>query len=142
MFQSKHIAALGRILFVLLLVANSGFTMVLHTCLMPEMSCCEPSERNVTGGDGCDHARAVAFAAMPFLCCQLEIVGGVDSNPISTDRPNDSGVQKLIVVATILHSPIAAYTALSLSSTCVSLFSERAGPNPVDRYILNATFLI
>jgi hypothetical protein len=129
--STRHIVAFGRILFVLLLVANSGFTMVLHTCQMPDMSCCEPSERNDTGIDGYDHNRTIAFTPTPSVCCQLEVVGGVDS-----------GAQELNLTVLIPLSPLTPYTAFSLPSTALPALTERAGPYPVATYILNASFLI
>jgi hypothetical protein len=128
---TKHIVAFGRILFVLLLVANSGFTMVLHTCQMPDMSCCDPSERTYTGTGGDDHNRTLAFTSTPSVCCQLEVVGGVDS-----------GAQELNLAGLTPPSPLALCTVFSNPSTAFPLFSEGARPYTVASYILNASLLI
>jgi hypothetical protein len=137
MIRQKHILAVGRILVVLLLAANSGFTLALHSCLMSQMACCAdsmPSDR--------DHATDPALAAPAAQCCAVTVAGGVNTNPIATERFQSTDLQKYGGVALVPAVAALAPVQAPASSRFSSLASGRAAPPSVEKYLLNSTFLI
>ncbi len=140
MFISRrHIRAIGRTLALFLLVANSGFTLVLHSCMI-EMSCCDGSMATSTLG----HAGtgAATLARPGAQCCAVTVAGGVSSNPIVTDRTTSTVTQKPCVPGESAHQPSGAGLISRASSRFPSHATHRVEPPSVEKYVLNASLLI
>jgi hypothetical protein len=120
-------------------VANSGFTLVLHSC-MNEMSCCDGSMAASTRGHAGTGAATLARPGAP--CCAVTVAGGVSSNPIVTDRTTDKVPQKSAVPGESARQPSGAGLISRASSRIPSHATPRVEPPSVEKYVLNASLLI
>ena len=142
MMRRRHIVAVGRILAVLLLLANSGFTMVLHSCLMGSSRCAELPMGMGMHGKAQSQSSGMELATLSVPCCAVTVAGGINDKPVTTERTAETGIQKSAPVAEmpLLHDP--GEPGPDASSRFLSYAAERVAPHPVEKYILNAAFLI
>lgn len=123
----------------LMVLSSSGFTVVLHSCLMAERSCCSASMTGHMAGD------EGAIPGKPELkndmsCCSTTVAGGVNSNPIVTGtlQPALAHLDLVALLPPMVSSGgqcIASHSTFFLSSTAAS-------PPSVEKYVLNSSFLI
>ncbi len=141
MLHKRHILVIGRILVLLLFVANSGFTMVLHSCSMSTMACCADAMPAPKAPAPPTSAAALAGSEMP--CCTVIVAGGVNTAPVVMEHSSAQNPQKFTATAEVpaitAHADRQAFTSTMLarlSSGCA------VAPCSVERYVLNAVFLI
>jgi hypothetical protein len=140
MFSSdRHTRFIATVAAFLLILSSSGFTTVLHSCLMAERSCCNASMMaHMNGDEGAVPGKPVLKNNMS--CCAVTVAGGLNTNPIVT-HDQHHGVQHLDLI--VLLSPrtssdeqqVLTHSTFFSSSTATS-------PPSVEKYVLNATFLI
>ena len=148
-FTGKHILVSGRVLLVLFLLANSGFTYVFARCAMsdaPEkMACCQNQEMSSTGscvdmnaGQPADEHRVVITAP----CMVTTLAGGLQTDPKIVEKPSlDQHLSKVNIAPattpTLLNAPApnGPFCIVSSAVSSVSLVS-------VEKYVLTSTFLI
>ncbi len=134
-FNNKHIKILGRIVVSLFFLASSGFTVILNTCVMDTPECCDttcreslpsPMGPSVQGQLGC-HANTVA--------------GGLNSIPALVEKGSKPQNNRLEILSeTALHCAKRAQSGTS--SWFTVSFSHNISPPSVEKYVLNASFLI
>jgi hypothetical protein len=141
----KHSTWAGRILVVMLFIANSGFTAILHQCTMDTAECCDASRTS-------DHHACQDEDSVPapitgpsvtsaFECHINSVAGGLSVAPAVTEKNAINQVSKLDVVALVGYLDVATL-AQSISSTLLHAFSTNASPPSVEKNILTATLLI
>ena len=127
---------------VLFLMASSGFTDVLHSCLMESRTCCEvmtvdgtmPSE-NSGGSSG----RETAISGTG--CCSDRIVGGLSNMSALTEKNTKSEAQRSVLFVFVpenIHHPLTPATALQLDLRNI----RNSSPPQTEKYIFNAALLI
>lgn len=144
MFQRRHILAIGRILALLLFVANSGFTMALHACTMKgKMACCaDAMPAPQMPAPPAAHPDA-ALAPTQMQCCMVIVAGGANTAPVapaysSTQQPQKSNVRAEMP----LFSAHAGLQVSSSPNSALFLSKNAVAPPAVEKYVLNAVFLI
>lgn len=129
-----HRKVVESLITMLFFIASSGFTVVLHSCLMEETTCCPQASTGTTSA-------SVPVSVEQSACCSTNIVGGLNTNPALIDKLQKTEQQKVGFAASaiIIASPnINAVATPNQLTSRVSLF---ASPS-VEKYILNASFLI
>jgi hypothetical protein len=136
----QHNRLLAILTLIIFLSGSSGFTMVVTTCLMESESCCQiPASMS---DNGCDNPlqKSEVRVLSDMSCQSTSIVGGLKVDPATSDKNFKDGSAKLPHVTGLLSSNFASNNFSSphflLSSSFVPL------PPSVDRYVLNASFLI
>ncbi len=84
MFRTlQHNRLTAIIAGLLLALSSSGFTAVLHSCLMAEQSCCD-QPLNMMAGMPLDDEEGSANQALTanMSCCAVTVAGGLNTNPI------------------------------------------------------------
>ena len=92
---------LGRLaLAVALIVASSGFTMVLHSCLMEDMACCTQmaSERPMPSPSGAS-SEGPSLVKLASSCCDNTIVGGLNPTTATLESQKAPVQQKILLIA-------------------------------------------
>ncbi len=141
MFRKRHILVIGRILVLLLFVANSGFTMALHTCAMSQMACC--ADAMPAPKMPALPATKAALAASQADCCTVIIAGGVNTASVAMEHSSSLNPQKFTVRADVPAIAAQADPQASASPMLAWLSSRSAAsPRSVEKYVLNAVFLI
>lgn len=145
----QHIIVIGRLLIVLFVLANSGFTAVLHQCAMggdqsaqsqPVECCSIPSENSRSA---CEVPQATPSSSIvsQFTCHTNTVVGGLVGTSAllekqSKTQPSKLGewsgnlAQQTVFKPIINHSFTLAYFAVDIS------------PPSVEKCVLNSSFLI
>jgi hypothetical protein len=131
--------ATGRILVLLILMANAGFTLALHSCLMSGKPCCG-SPMPVRHAQ--DHPAGMHIVSPPIECCLVTIAGGMNTSPMVSERSPAPSPQKFMAVANLPALSMAAARGPLDGLHLLSDVTLRVGPPPVEKYVLNATFLI
>jgi hypothetical protein len=142
----KHIPAAGRVLLLLFLMANSGFTMVLYHCTMcadPAPGCCErlPSSVPLPGDTDSGGPDGSAVARYEEPCMVVTIAGGLLSEPSIVGKafPLRSG-------DTVDLLPVAAAEPLDRHDSADRTLSLRVHPDgspfSVEKCVLNSVFRI
>lgn len=140
-FRQKHISFVGALLVLLLLVANSGFTVALHSCLMSERGCCESMPMEMPAPQPAN-GPGLHLVGVDGNCCQVTVAGGLNANPVVNEHPSSLTVQKLVALGEMPEVSVVAIGNNSAFSRFLSSSSERVAPLPVEKYVLNSVFLI
>lgn len=141
MLRKRHILVIGRILILLLFVANSGFTMVLHTCAMSTMACC--ADAMPASKAPAPPMSEAALAGSEMQCCTVIVAGGVNATPVAMEHSSTDNPQKFPVRAEVPALTAPADLQAFTSSILAQLSSRSAvAPRSVEKYVLNAVFLI
>ena len=139
---SKHLNAFGKAFTFVFLLACSGFTTILHICAMHACECCDTSgasDLNVCP----DEQLPLPVAGLSFHgiddCHINAVVGGI--GVVQALVENESKPQNVEVLS------LPTSTFVSSARVCTSSwfnysYSERVSPPSVEKYVLNATFLI
>ena len=143
-YLSRNTHLLRSVLAILVFLASSGFTTILHNCTMDATACCQVSTQS--GHDGCDAAlslpnQKVAYQA-DFDCHINTLVGGVITNPAVFEKENKIDLKKtsglVSALAPVVHaSPQACITSSDLPSRTLAVFHPA-----VEKYVLYSSFLI
>ncbi len=142
---SQHTIIAGRILAVLFVIANSGFTTVLRQCTMKSdgpMECCSVPEKSDAASRDAIQKNANSLSIVSqFSCHTTTLVGGI-ANTLAllqkdsakqNARENELCAQlqlRTAITSTLDHSTNPAHFAVILS------------PPSVEKCILNSSFLI
>ncbi len=148
-FTSRHILTLGRLLLVVFILANSGFTLVLYECKMsdapPQMACCGepiPASSDACGDMGSPKPATANPAAISTPCMVMTIAGGLQTDPKFVEKASiDRQVTKIDFMPVEASAPSNGPKPngpFCLISTAVS----RVSPPSVEKYVLTASFLI
>ncbi len=137
--RNRRFAA--AIVAILLTLSSSGFTAVLHSCLMAERVCCDQPMSmmaRMPAEDG-------AFPGSPVLqsdmsCCSVTVAGGLNTNPIVAG--NQLPAPPHLDLIALLPSSALSVTQLALTHPALFSSSAVVSPPSVEKYVLNATFLI
>ncbi len=137
----KYLSCVGGLLALLLLVASSGFTMALHSCLMAEHGCCTTSPMEMPAHH---HAggSAIHLERVGGKCCEVRIAGGLNANPAVSEHAPSLVPQKLVIHTQLPGNLIEANTGNFTSSLVLFSTSRFVSPPPVEKYVLDAAFLI
>ncbi len=144
-FFSQHTIIAGRILAVLFVLANSGFTTVLRQCMMKSdatMECCSIPEKSDAASHDAVQKNANSSSIVSQVSCQtITIVGGIASTNALLQRVSSSHDSKANACCNHLqHS-----TLFKISTTdfgILSYFSATISPPSVEKCVLNSSFLI
>ena len=149
-FLNRHILVLGRLFLVIFIVATSGFSVVMTYCTMSDGGACPMASGNDDdqdwSGTCADHTsqQGATHAALSnnYACMLTTVAGGLQTDPTTIEKVSHrQELTKLVV--------LPAAVPLQMSSLILDRpFSHysSAGPNvsppSVEKYVLNATFLI
>jgi len=135
----EHRNLTAAVVAVLLALSSSGFTTVLHSCLMAERSCCDASMMaNMSGDEQTILGKPVLRNDMS--CCAITVAGGLNTNPIVAG--NQQPPQQHLDLIALL--PPSAVSGEQHVPTHPTFFSSSTAPSPpsVEKYLLNSSFLI
>lgn len=139
LLSHKNIRLIRILLAVLVLTASSGATAVLNRCLMEEASCCCPNE--TSNHDGCGVPNALPSGHVfksDFTCYTSVVVGGVALKQALLEKENRQESGKAVTFI----SPRSSGLLQSDTPSHTLIVSQSISPPSVDRYVLNASFLI
>jgi hypothetical protein len=144
-FFSQHTIIAGRILAILFVLANSGFTTVLRQCTMKSdapMECCSiPEKSDATNRDAVQKDVNSPSIVGQFSCHTITIVGGIASTNALLQR--ESSNQNSNANACCNH--LQQSTLFKIYTTypgILSYFSATISPPTVEKRVLNSSFLI
>jgi hypothetical protein len=141
-FSLKHIKSVRVAFALLVFFASSGATAVLHTCTLPKMDCCAPASS--ANHDGCDQSAVPISAPLlqaDFTCHTNTFVGGVALKLALAEKENKSQPNKASVVF-VLPSPFGISNSVQALSRYLFTLAASHPPSSVEKYVLNASFLI
>jgi hypothetical protein len=134
--QQRHRRYAGILILTLFVLTSSGFTAVLHTCVMGGAQSClceREAHRAPQGGqvinDGLD-------------CCQTYLAGGLNPVPTTVGESQFSGKPAAFVTCVLSAEAAPATTNFSSSFLLSSDPARGVPPCSTERYILTATFRI
>jgi hypothetical protein len=130
----KYRRILAGALAVLFLVSFSGFSTVLHSCLMGGSACCE--SMNGASSD----TRATALSRSMNGCCSVKIAGGLNTNPVISEKQvKDESAD----IAFALLPQSAWYNALAEAGAHSPIASSLdTSPPTLERYVLTSAYLL
>jgi hypothetical protein len=133
---------IGRLaLAVVLIAASSGFTVVLHSCLMADMACCG----TMAAGGAMQHAAGhstsdAALVKDASSCCENTIVGGL-SPTTATLESQPTSIHHKSALAVVSPELQAGQARASLSFITLRQFRP-PDPPATGLYLSNAALLI
>ena len=135
----------GRILAILFVIANSGFTTVLRECTMKSdapMECCSlPQNTNSDCGDAVQSDAHSLPILSQFSCHTTTIVGGIVSIDALLQR--ELSIQKSIANASFNHlQPSTFFKSYTPHLEILFYFPSTISPPQVEKCLLNSTLLI
>ena len=139
----RHMAYFRGSVALLLFLSSSGFTTILHNCVMEASECCDIS----AGSDqkGCETPlTAVAGESVQglFDCHTNTVVGGPADIQAVAEKDGKHLNQKLELLS-LLSSHHASLSPLSINANRSNLISSgNVSPPSVEKYILTAALLI
>ena len=141
-FSVKHIKTVRVAFALLVFFASSGATAVLHTCTLPKMDCCAPASSG--NCDGCNESAVPVSAPLlqaDFTCHTNTFVGGVALKLALVEKENKSQQNKASVVF-VLPSSFGFSNTVQAPSRYLFTLAASHPPSSVEKYVLNASFLI
>lgn len=149
---NRHILVLGRLFLAIFIVANSGFSVALTYCAMSDTDACSMATANSDdqnmSGTCDDHAspsqanREVAFSQND-PCMLTTVAGGLQTDPTTVEK--QSAARNVLEKLADLAFDAPVLVSNQLNGQNFSLFSPsttNVSPPSVEKYVLNATFLI
>ena len=135
----------GRILAILFILANSGFTAVLRQCTMKSdapMECCgDSNQSNKSACDGTQNQAGLRLVESQFSCHTTTLAGGIASTSAllqkESARQNAKGNELCAQ-----HQPHTTSTSAFDHSTNPAHFAATLSPPSVEKCVLNKIFLI
>ena len=143
-FINRHIFILGRLFAVIFFLASSGFTVVLYHCTMDDMSICAPSDNCMAGNsEAADHQQPseISLTSAGIPCHTVSVAGGLHTDPSIVEKESSA---KHIKIEFVL-APTSDSGLTSIVDQPIQLLStntSNVSPPSVEKYVLNATFLI
>jgi hypothetical protein len=143
-FFARHKRLAGGIAAALFLLANSGFTTVVHYCTMKTSSsaaCCLPSDdanNSPMGKTG--HSTEMAINAPKSECHTTSVVGGLSDRLAIAEKANSPHLAKTNSVLIPLSFQFAHTPGAYPSRICIYLLD--ATPPSVEKCILYSSFRI
>ncbi|MGA7159554.1 MAG: hypothetical protein WBZ48_01040 [Bacteroidota bacterium] len=135
----KHSILAGRLLVVLFVLANSGFTAVIRQCTMisdQPMDCCS----NASDKENVPQTGATLAGVFPE-CHISTIVGGLTNTVAFFEKENVSHSSKFITLFPLLQE-LRFSNTLTAELLYSSNLSPSFFPRSAEKCILNSTFLI
>jgi hypothetical protein len=143
--SAKHIVLTTRLFVVLFIVANSGFTAVIHQCTMEPshpMDCCAASgERNGTPITGPRSQGEASVVGVLPDCSLSTVVGGLANAPALLEKENTIHSSKIITSIPLSEQP-AFFNTITKQPFHSSGPSLTFSPLSAEKCVLNSTFLI
>ena len=148
-FIGKHILTLGRLLLVLFLVANSGFTIVLYHCTMRDdpdgVSCCSdnnacPAGTCANAGPGPSADAMLARSDVP--CMAMTVAGGLQTDPTIVEKESTARLHSKVTMLPVFAPDPALSQNLEEPLFLLSSAASNVSLRSVEKYVLNATFRI
>lgn len=141
-FINRHILFMGRTLAIVSFLVGSGVATIVHNCTMENAICCEaPREINHKDCDGGLPANPEPSFQSNSVCHTNNVIGGVTTNPAVLEKNGTSEVKKLDLAVIHTGHSVAVSDQLQVSRIAFSLSASVFHPS-VEKYVLNATFLI
>ena len=142
---TKHIVLATRLLVILFIVANSGFTAVIRQCTMEPahpMDCCAASgERNSAPISGPrSQGEATVIGVLPD-CSVSTVVGGLAIAPALLEKENTIHSSKIITSIPLSEQP-AFFNTITKQPFHSSGPSLTFSPLSAEKCVLNSIFLI
>ncbi|MEX2117936.1 MAG: hypothetical protein WEB37_13730 [Bacteroidota bacterium] len=142
-FSPRHSTVTNLVVLLGFLLASSGFTTILHECrLEQQMSCCAPPPEAHDEICGVEIGSNVAVVIESDVLCHTTIVvGGVTTGPALLEKTGKTESKRTgELPLTSVHVSFPPHNTNRISS----LFSpsELVFPSSVEKYVLNASFLI
>lgn len=135
----------GRILAILFILANSGFTAVLRQCTMKSeapMECCSGSkESDEATCDGTQNQAGLRVIESQFSCHTTTLVGGIASTSalLQKESARQSTMGNELCAQ---HQQHTTSTSAVDHSTNPAYFAATLSPPSVEKCVLNSSFLI
>jgi hypothetical protein len=148
-FPQRTIIA-GRILAVLFVLANSGFTAVLHQCAMESkqaapsdqsMECCDTPDRDNDAACEVSQGPSSAPHGIHFTCHTSTIVGGMPSTSALLSEQSKTQLSKFGEWSANFPQHAVSRPIINRSFT-LDYFAINATPPSVEKCVLNSSFLI
>jgi hypothetical protein len=146
----KHIVVVGRLLVVLFVLANSGFTAVLHQCAMggeqsaqsnQTIECCSTSSENSRSACEVPQATPSSSIVNQFTCHTNTVVGGLAGTSALLEKESKTQLSKLGEWSGNLAQEIVFKPIINHSFT-LAHFAINTSPPSVEKCVLNSSFLI
>lgn len=138
---TRHSVTLGRVLVAALLLANAGYTTILSTCTMGAAECCN----GTTGHRQCDMplepAGGQASLQDAFQCHATTVAGGLNDIQALVEKH----MKQLLPVGEFIATVVCGDRAMAAYASKINSLtssSHHVSPPPVEKYVLNETFLI
>jgi hypothetical protein len=142
MFKGRTYLPIGRLaLAIVLFVASSGFTMVIHSCLMVERACCD----SMMAGGAMQHsagspAADARLAKPPSSCCENTVVGGLSRTTATLETQAASHHHKMVLA--VAGTDLGDGQPQACSSFIAHRHFRPPDPPPTGLYISNSALLI
>jgi hypothetical protein len=144
-FFSKHTIIAGRILAILFVLANSGFTTVLRQCTMKSdapMECCNiPEKSDAASRDAVQKNANSPSIVSQFSCHTTTLVGGIASTSALLQKESARQNAKANEFCA-QHQQSTTSTSDVDHSTNPAHFAATLSPPSVEKCVLNSSFLI
>lgn len=138
---SHHIRFLSRAAVVLVVLASSGFTGILHSCSLESMSCCgSESSKNA---DDCNNASPLKSQQRveSILSCHTNtVVGGLVLTQAVVEK--QAKIEQKQTEAPVIVFTFSDFCNEETRSSFTRLLSTGFPSVSVDKCVLNASFLI
>jgi hypothetical protein len=146
---TRHINILASSFAVLFFLSSAGFTTILHYCCHDE-SDDEPAHEVEATVDEHSHSHegggtvplnGQSLSGPGNGCHRQVVAGGLDDILALVEKPSPAGTAK----PNSAHSSVSAVvisTSAARHAHFSFLFQKRVFPPPVEKYVLNETFLI
>jgi hypothetical protein len=142
---SQHIIVLGRLLAVMFVLANSGFTTVLRQCTMKSdapMECCSiPEKSDAASRDAIQKNATSPSTVSQFGCHTTTLVGGIASTSALLQKESAKQNAKANEFCA-QHQQNTTSTSDVDHSTNPAHFAATLSPPSVEKCVLNSSFLI
>jgi len=137
----KHIKPLQLISAAFVFLASSGATIVVRQCSMDTASCCNTA--SCDNDDACDQPVALPSdhsIKAEYSCRTTTLVGGLAIQQAVVEQPHKSLL--IMAVLGLVVPPDCRLSAQPPRSSSALLLADAASPPSVEKYVLNASFLI
>jgi hypothetical protein len=142
---TPHMILSGRILAILFILANSGFTAVLRQCTMKSdapMECCSiPEKSDAASRDAVQKNATSPSIVSQFGCHTTTLVGGIASTSALLQKESAGQNAKASEFCAQLQQNTIITPTLDHSTNPAQLASNFSPPS-VEKCVLNSSFLI
>ena len=144
-FFSRHSIIVGRLLILLFVLANSGFTVVIRQCMMGlshPMECCANSTASAHDPSMPLRAQTTATIAHSDMdCFKTTVVGGLSNTSALVEKESSIHLLKVDKGITAIPAPNITIPVHNFSSRSIASFGTISPPS-TEKCVLNSTFLI